>query len=325
MKKLIYVKCSNCGKEIGKTISEYNRSIKIGRRFFCSRSCSCLKGNEEMPKEIRRGLVKNFKGLVGHKKDEYTKFRYLLSHIKYRYLSKRPKTCEIDLDYLKGIWESQLGKCPFSGCDLILPKNMSVGWDVERNWKRASIDRIDNSKGYIKGNIRFTSFMANIAKSTLTDLELIEFCKKVNDYNENKNSIVDNVYYDFGINILGKNRDKYSNFRYFMKVVKNKNRSDHYVDGEMNLEYLYNLWKSQNGVCPISGFSLILPHSACGWKCGKSWERASLDRIDNSKGYIKGNVRFVSHMANIARNNMSDNDLIEFCKAVANYKNTGEI
>lgn len=47
---------------------------------------------------------------------------------------------------------------------------------------------------------------------------------------------------------------------------------------------------------------------------------ASLDRIDNSKGYLKGNVRFVSMMANLARSTFSDNELIRFCKSVAVYQ-----
>ena len=41
---------------------------------------------------------------------------------------------------------------------------------------------------------------------------------------------------------------------------------------------------------------------------------ASLDRIDNSKGYIKGNIRWVSRSINYMKNDMSDdmvNELID--------------
>ena len=48
---------------------------------------------------------------------------------------------------------------------------------------------------------------------------------------------------------------------------------------------------------------------------------ASLDRIDNSKGYVQGNVRFVSVMFNFARNKFSDEEVIEFAQAV--IKNRG--
>jgi hypothetical protein len=49
----------------------------------------------------------------------------------------------------------------------------------------------------------------------------------------------------------------------------------------------------------------------------KKQKRASLDRIDNSKPYVQGNVRFISLMANYAKNDMTDAELVGFCKAVA--------
>lgn len=110
-------------------------------------------------------------------------------------------------------------------------------------------------------------------------------------------------------------RDEYTSFRFFMKVIKNTNRSS--KKNDIDLEYLRELWKQQNGECPITGWTLKLPETVAGWRKKKSAERASLDRIDNSMGYVKGNVRFVSIMANYARNNMEDEELIEFCKAVA--------
>lgn len=40
--------------------------------------------------------------------------------------------------------------------------------------------------------------------------------------------------------------------------------------------------------------------------------QASLDRIDSSKGYIKGNVRYISVSVNWLKNNLDDNHLREF-------------
>lgn len=45
-------------------------------------------------------------------------------------------------------------------------------------------------------------------------------------------------------------------------------------------------------------------------------KQASMDRLDHKKSYTKNNIRFVSIVANIARNSFSDNQLYEFCKAV---------
>ena len=40
----------------------------------------------------------------------------------------------------------------------------------------------------------------------------------------------------------------------------------------------------------------------------------TLDRIDPSKGYIKGNVEFVSSLANKMMSNASGKDLVRFSK-----------
>lgn len=53
-----------------------------------------------------------------------------------------------------------------------------VSWSVPSPWN-ASLDRIDNAKGYIQGNVRFITVMANLARSTFTDEQVLEFCHAV--------------------------------------------------------------------------------------------------------------------------------------------------
>ena len=60
--------------------------------------------------------------------------------------------------------------CPILGVPLIIHKGSSGG---KKN--SASIDRIDSSKGYIKGNIMIISHLANMMKSSATNKELITF------------------------------------------------------------------------------------------------------------------------------------------------------
>jgi hypothetical protein len=56
-------------------------------------------------------------------------------------------------------------------------------------------------------------------------------------------------------------------------------------------------------------------------KIKKTPYQASIDRIDNNIGYIKGNIRFVSLIYNYARNNFSEDDVVEFCTNVVNKFN----
>lgn len=51
--------------------------------------------------------------------------------------------------------------------------------------------------------------------------------------------------------------------------------------------------------CPITGIKLEAGH------VGGKMKSYSLDRIDNAKGYIKGNVALISHRANSCKSDLS--------------------
>lgn len=78
---------------------------------------------------------------------------------------------------------------------------------------------------------------------------------------------------------------------------------------EVTIEYLWNLFIEQNHTCAITG------------DCIEHIKDASLDRIDSSKGYIKGNVQWVTYQANVSKHTMSMESLYEFCKKVLNHAN----
>lgn len=109
-------------------------------------------------------------------------------------------------------------------------------------------------------------------------------------------------------------KDPLSAFRYFLGRAVS--RTDKLGTSDLTPEYLQELWKLQQAICPLTGWALYLPVSSNGFS-EKSPRNASLDRIDNSKGYLVGNVRFVALMANIARSDFTDAEIVEFCHAVA--------
>lgn len=173
MEKTITLNCSNCNKEFEKEAKEYRRRIKKGNnRFFCTSSCAAVKINTEI---VRVGNPQFL--FADNRRDEYTPFRWFVLRAQYRGKRKKKYGSDVTVEYLKELWEKQKGICPFTGWKLSLPQDASK-WD-EKSTQNASLDRIDNSIGYMKDNVRFISVMANLARQDFTDEQVIEFCKAV--------------------------------------------------------------------------------------------------------------------------------------------------
>lgn len=169
----ITVTCDTCNKEFEKARNEYNRRIRLGKdKFYCSLSCS-----GKSPENVKH-IVSNRSGYSVwldkcNRKDEYSKFRPFL-----KLCRQRKKDFDLTLEYLKELWESQNGICPFTGFELEA-RTYDGKSDNPLNIKSASLDRIDNSKGYVKGNVRFVSVMFNFARNKFSDEEVIEFAQAV--------------------------------------------------------------------------------------------------------------------------------------------------
>ena len=72
--------------------------------------------------------------------------------------------------------------------------------------------------------------------------------------------------------------------------------------------------------CPILNIEL-----KPGGRGIQSFNSPSIDRIDSSKGYIKGNVQIISLRANMMKNNASKDEMKVFCKNILNYMNNEDI
>jgi len=72
--------------------------------------------------------------------------------------------------------------CPILGYELCRNIGKSAG-----SYCSPSIDRINPSKGYIKGNIQVISNKANLMKSNATEEELIQLAEWIIKYIKNKN------------------------------------------------------------------------------------------------------------------------------------------
>lgn len=98
----------------------------------------------------------------------------------------------------------------------------------------------------------------------------------------------------------------YSN-RTRMKTKTEKNRVDY--------EFMYNLWKKQNGQCYYSGLNMETPKK--GRK--RTMYAASIDRTDNNKGYTKDNVVWCCWFYNQAKSNLPQYEFIKLCSLVEHH------
>lgn len=96
---------------------------------------------------------------------------------------------------------------------------------------------------------------------------------------------------------------------------KSKNRENG-IEFNVSIEFLWNLFLSQNSVCALSGIPITLSQSK---RRKRAEQTASLDRIDCSKGYVEDNVQWVHKDINKMRNTMPIEDFVKTCKIVANY------
>jgi hypothetical protein len=73
--------------------------------------------------------------------------------------------------------------------------------------------------------------------------------------------------------------------------------------------------------CPVLGIPLVVHKGTSG---GKD-DSPALDRVDNSKGYVKGNILVISHLANMMKSSANVEQLIKFGEWVnKTYVNTAE-
>lgn len=90
-----------------------------------------------------------------------------------------------------------------------------------------------------------------------------------------------------------------------------KRRSHKWPVFDIDVEFIEK--KLTSGFCEVTGlpFQFSTPGNS-----HKNPFAPSIDRIDNSKGYIKSNVRIVLWCVNLMHGEMNDEQMVEMCKAV---------
>ena len=137
MHSVTQVECLNCKKLYFKQ----NKQIKFYPRHLCSRKC---KG------ELEKKTANNY--------------NYYISNAKKR---AKLKNIEFDLtiDMLETLFKNQSQKCAFTKVKIHIRKRKA-----SKSLFQASLDRIDNSKGYTIDNVNFVALGFNYMRNSV-DLE----------------------------------------------------------------------------------------------------------------------------------------------------------
>lgn len=146
--------CTECGA----TVMRSNSSERVTP---WNGICSGCKASARIKVDCRRnGKPMNWKG-TRHLTVK------LISTWKY-HADRRGYEFTLTNDQLDAIWDSQQGLCALTGLPLTLSGDCLV-----------SPDRIDNSVGYVDGNVRFTTKLANYMRRSLTDAQLVQMAQKI--------------------------------------------------------------------------------------------------------------------------------------------------
>lgn len=89
----------------------------------------------------------------------------------------------VSVEYLHEIWIKQNKKCPYSGIEITFTRI-----EEEFKYKTASLDRIDSSKGYIEGNVQWTTKQVNFMKQNLSDEDFLNLVTKIYENTRGKNN-----------------------------------------------------------------------------------------------------------------------------------------
>lgn len=94
--------------------------------------------------------------------------------------------------------------------------------------------------------------------------------------------------------------------------AKNNSRGKQLPEMNLTVDYLYDLFKQQDGRCALSFIELRIEK--------EHLATLSLDKIIPAKGYTQGNVQWTAWAVNRAKGEMPMDDFILMCQHVLEYQ-----
>lgn len=143
---------------------------KLGKVYKSSQCRKCRQKNKREQMRRRAGRL----GLslsANRRRSPAHRWQRVLSNIRVRCKEKNVE-CDIDRAYLEELLEAQGDVCALTGWPL---------WKSEGSFEANSltVDRLDPTRGYVRGNVRLVTFQANAARGPWDDAQLLKFCRAV--------------------------------------------------------------------------------------------------------------------------------------------------
>lgn len=117
-----------------------------------------------------------------------------------------------------------------------------------------------------------------------------------------------------------KNRGPEDTYRYYSKTPRNFFQSllqkKSHDRADLSLDYLVELWDSQEGLCAVSGVPMTHMRGK-----GKVMTNVSIDRIDSDIGYVRGNIQLVCYVVNIMKHTLTLTELVWWCDQILDTSN----
>lgn len=267
--------CSRCGES-----QDFSKFYQLkGGKIHCWCK-SCCKKVSDGRAEYRAEFYKKNKEKIIINQVIYARGKRKNNPLKYLYKAARSRARKKDIPFSIEEGDLELPEyCPILGIKLEVNDQRSKA-------NSPSIDKIIPELGYVKENVRIISWRANSIKNDSS----VEEMKKLISFLEMPLSF-DNEW------LPSKQKNKAVDCLYFNAMMRAK-----------NLNLPFEIEKSDIFIpkyCPALDIELIR-----GVGQSNVWDKSpTLDRINPSLGYVKGNIAVISYRANRIKNNATVDEL----------------
>lgn len=164
--------CTSCGEYKDQSLFSKRKNIphRYDRGYFCL-ECAA-KSHHRLYKNRRPSKVKYLNTIDGFIKS-------IVQHAKNRKKSKE-YGYDLDFNYIMDMYNNQDGLCAISNVRMTTISGSGI---INTN---LSIDRIDSSIGYLKGNIQLVCRIVNLMKSDMSSKEFYLWCNMISKNNSNE-------------------------------------------------------------------------------------------------------------------------------------------